>query len=71
MNGQALQESVVEISIRNWSAVFFEDRTFCRLLIAVPLKMYSKMNFGWSNVKIGRKIANGQLLFLALGIQIG
>ena len=21
---------------------FFEDRTFCRLLIAIPLKMYSK-----------------------------
>jgi len=24
---------------------FFEDRTFCRLLIAIPLKMYSKI--GW------------------------
>ena len=34
--------SAVEIRDRNWSAVFFEDRTFCRLLIAYPLKMYSK-----------------------------
>ena len=50
---------------------FFEDRTFCWLFIAIPLKMYSKMDFGWSNVKMGWKIANGQLLFLALGIQIG
>ena len=32
--------SVVEITVRNWSAIF-EDRTFCRSLIFVPLKMYS------------------------------
>ena len=32
---------VLEIRIRNWSAVF-EDRIFYRLLIAVPLKMYGK-----------------------------
>jgi len=24
------------------------------------------MDFGWQNVEIGQKIANGQLLFLAL-----
>ena len=42
---------------------FLENPTFCRLLIAVPLKMYSK--FG-RNGEIGRKMANGQLLFLAL-----
>jgi len=47
---------------------FFEDRTFCRLLIAIPLKMcyLTKMDFGWPNVEIGQKIANGQPLFLAL-----
>jgi len=53
---------VVEIRVRNWLA-FFEDRTFCRLLIVIPLKMYSKIE---PNVEIGQKIANGQLLFLAL-----
>ena len=26
------------------------------------------MDFGWPNVKIGQKMANGRLLFLALGI---
>ena len=62
---------MVEISIRNWSVVFFEDRTFCWLLFAVLLKMYSKLDFGWSNVEIGWKITNGQLLFLTLGIQVG
>ena len=46
---------------------FLENRT---LLIAVPLKMYSK--FGqpkWisrPNAEIGQKMANGHLLFLAL-----
>ena len=33
-----MQLLVVGIKIRNWSAVFFEDMTFCWLLIAVPLK---------------------------------
>ena len=36
--------AVVEIKVRNWSAIFFEDRTFCRLLIAFPLKMYNKFS---------------------------
>ena len=41
------------------------------LLIAVPLKMYrkiwpTKMDFGRPNAEIGRKMANGRLLFLAL-----
>jgi len=50
---------------------FFEDRTFCRLLIAIPLKIYSKISQPkWILVsqmlKYGRKMANGQLLFLAL-----
>jgi len=27
------------------------------------------MDFGWPNVEIGQKIANGQLLFLALHIE--
>ena len=43
---------------------FFEDGTFCGLLMAFPLKMYSK--FGWPNVEIGWKMGNGQLLFLGL-----
>ena len=34
---------VIEIRIRHWSAIFFEDQTFCMLLIGVPLKMYSKI----------------------------
>ena len=27
------------------------------------------MDFGWSNAEIGRKMADGQLLFLALGFR--
>ena len=38
----AFHNTVVELRVRNWWAVFFEDRTFCRLSIAFPLKMYSK-----------------------------
>jgi len=34
--------SVVEIRIRNWLP-FFKIGAFCRLLIAIPLKMYSKI----------------------------
>ena len=34
--------TVVEIRIRNWLTVFFEDRIFYRLLVTVPLKMYRK-----------------------------
>ena len=64
--------AVVEIRVRNWWTVFYEDRTFCRLLIAFPLKMYSE--FGrpkcilGPNAEIGGKMANGLLLFLALQI---
>ena len=29
-----------------------------------------KMDFGWPNVEIGWKMANGQLLFLALGAHL-
>ena len=53
---------------------YFENQTFCRLLIVVPLKMYSKfgrLDFGQPNVEIGRKMSTGQLLFLALyGIHV-
>jgi len=61
----------VEIWVRNWLVAFFENRTFCRLLIAIPLKMYSKIlanqnGFCQPNVEIGQKMANGQPLFLAL-----
>ena len=56
---------------RNKRLAVFEDGTFCRL-VSFPMKMYSK--FGqpkWIlvshlNVEIGRKMANGQLLFLGL-----
>jgi len=34
--------AMVEIKVRNLSAIF-EDRAFCRLLIAIPLKMHSKI----------------------------
>ena len=54
---------------------FYEDRIFYRLLIAVPLRMYRKFgwktDFGWINAKIGQKMANGRLLFLALGSPTG
>jgi len=44
-----------------------EDKTFCRLLIAIPLKMYSKIGQPkWILVGQMLKMANGQLLFLAL-----
>ena len=41
------------------------------LLIAVPIENVqeiwpTKMDFGWPNAEIGRKMANGRLLFLAL-----
>ena len=45
---------------------FFENQTFFRLF---PLKCrvnLTKMDFGWPNVDIDQKMANGQLLFLAL-----
>jgi len=50
---------------------FFEDRTFFRLLIAIPLKMYSKIGrpkqiLVGQMLKLVWKMANGQLLFLAL-----
>ena len=51
--GSCMVTTVVEIRVRKWSTVF-EDRTFCRLLIAVTLKMYSK--FGQPN----RLLKNGQ-----------
>ena len=35
---QASDYPVVEITVTNWSTVFCEDKTFCRLLIVVPLK---------------------------------
>ena len=62
--------TVLEIRIRNWSAVF-KDRIFYRLLHCCPIKNVweiwpIKMDFGWLNAKIGRKMANGPLLFLAL-----
>ena len=34
--------AVVDIRIRNWMAVL-EDHTFCRLFIALLLKIYSKL----------------------------
>jgi len=40
-----LHMSLVEIRVRNWSVIFLKIyRTFCRLLIAIPLKMYSKIS---------------------------
>ena len=60
--------AVLEIRIRNWSAVFFENRIFLGYWLLSPLKMYwpTKMNFGRPNTEIGWKMANGRLLFLAL-----
>jgi len=39
----ALIYTVIEIRVRNWLATFFKDRTFHRLLIAIPLKIYSEI----------------------------
>ena len=44
---QASGYPVVEIRVRNWSTVFCEDETFCRLLIAVPLKYLANQNRFW------------------------
>ena len=62
--------TVLEIRKRNWSAVFVKMNTFW-LLIAVPTEnvqeiWLTKMDYGRPNAEIGRKMANGQLLFLAL-----
>ena len=60
---------VVEITIRNWLAVF-EDKIFYRLLIAVPLKMYRKFEkpneFCLAKYGNWSKMANEGLLFPAL-----
>ena len=45
------------------------------LLIAVPIENVqeiwpTKMDFGWPNAEIGRKMANGRLLFLALVVTL-
>ena len=56
INNIATMYSVLGIRIKNLSAVF-EDRTFCRLLIAIPLKMYRK--FGCT-----KSILVGQMLKL-------
>ena len=50
---------------------FFENRIFYRLLIVVPIENVweiwpTKMDFGRPNAEIGRKMADGQLLFLTL-----
>ena len=46
----------------------FLEKLFYRLLIAVPLKMYSKYGRpNWSLIdQMAKLVANGQLLFLAL-----
>ena len=55
--------AVLEIRIRNWSAVFLK-MDFFRLLIVVPIGnvqeiWLTKMDFGKPNTEIGRKMANG------------
>ena len=49
----------------------FLEMDIFRLLIAVPIENVQeiwpiKMDFGWPNAEIGQKMANGQLLFVAL-----
>ena len=49
----------------------FKDRIVHRLLHCCPIEnvweiWLIKIDFGWPNAEIGRKMANGQLLFLAL-----
>ena len=64
--------SAIEIRIRNCSAVFL---IFFRYLIVVPIRnvqeiWLTKMDFGRPNAENGRKMANGPLLFLALGLNV-
>ena len=62
----------------SWLAIFSKiGYLVWRLLIAVPLKNENvqeiwaiKMKFGWPNIEIGRNMANGRLLFLALRLAI-
>ena len=55
--------SVLEIRIRNWSAVLLKMDIF-RQLIAVPIQNVqeiwpTKMDFGQPNAENGREMANG------------
>ena len=49
---------------------FLKIGYFIGYYIAIPLKMYGpiKIDFGWPNAEIGRKMASGRLLFLALSM---
>ena len=65
---------MLEIRIRNWSAIYLKIE-FYRLLITVPLKMCRR--FGWpiwilvsQMLKFGQKMTNDWLLFLALVLWI-
>ena len=65
-----LKHTIVSIGTYVVMAVFLKMDIF-RLLIAVPIENAqeiwpTKMDFGRPNVEIGRKMANGRMLFLAL-----
>ena len=67
--------TVLEIMIRNWLAVFMKIRYFIGNWL-FPIENAqeiwpNKTDFGWLNAKIGQKMANGGLLFLALGSPTG
>ena len=62
---------VVEIRVRNWSAIFLKIGHFVGYIDCCPIEnvqqiWLTEMDFGQPNVEISRKMANGQLLFLAL-----
>ena len=64
--------SVLEIRMRNWSAIF-KSWTFYRLIHCCPIENIweiwpIKIDFGRPNAEIGWKMASGRLLFLALVI---
>ena len=62
--------TVLEIRIRNWSAVFLKigylQVTDCCPIENVQEIWPTKMDFGQPNAEIGQKMADGQLLFLTL-----
>ena len=63
--------TVLEVRIRNWLAVFFKYGLFYRLLKGCHIEHVwqlwpIKIDFDCPNAEIGPKMANGQLLFLAL-----
>ena len=60
----AVYNAVLEIRIRNWSAIFFEDPCILLVIDRCPIEnvqeiWLTKMDFVRPNAEIGQKMANG------------